>query len=240
VNGPLPPGPTPGKGALVAAMFGRIAPRYDLVNRVLSVGADRSWRREAARAALAGAPRRVLDVATGTGDLALLLARGPKAPLVTGVDFAPEMLELAREKAARAGLPLRLERADALALPFADAAFDAVTVAYGLRNFADVAAGLREMRRVLRPGGRLVVLEFPPPGERPIGRAIRWYGRTVMPTLGGWLSGDRSAYAYLPASTHAFLEPESLADALRAAGFGDVRYRLQTGGISALHVGVAS
>ncbi len=233
-------GPTPGKGAAVAAMFGRIAPRYDLVNRVLSLGVDRSWRRDAARSALAHAPARILDVATGTGDLALLLARGAGEGVVTGIDFSEEMLDLARAKAARQGVRVRLERADALALPFADASFDALTVAYGLRNFADVPAGLREMRRVLRAGGRLVVLEFPPPDDRPIGRAMRWYGRSVMPNLGGWLSGDRSAYAYLPASTHAFLEPERLADAMRAAGFGDVRYRLQTFGISALHVAVAA
>jgi demethylmenaquinone methyltransferase / 2-methoxy-6-polyprenyl-1,4-benzoquinol methylase len=235
-----PPGPVPGKGTAVAAMFARIAPRYDLVNRVLSLGIDRSWRREAAQAALAGAPRRILDVATGTGDLALLLAKGAPAHGVTGIDFAEEMLDLARAKALRAGVPIALQRADALALPFADASFDALTVAYGLRNFADVPGGLREMRRVLVEGGRLVVLEFPPPDDRPIGRAIRWYGRSVMPTLGGWLSGDRSAYAYLPASTQAFLEPERLADAIRGAGFGDVRYRLQTFGISALHVAVAS
>ncbi len=238
-----PPGQSPGKGAAVAAMFGRIAPRYDLVNSVLSLGVDRSWRREAAALALAHAPAHVLDVATGTGELAMLLARGrsgARPPEVTGIDFAHEMLDIARLKAERAGLPIRLERADALDLPYADGAFDAVTIAYGLRNFADVPAGLREMRRVLSAGGRLVVLEFPPPDERPIGRALRWYGRSVMPTIGGWLSGDRSAYAYLPASTLAFVESERLADAMRSVGFGDVRFRTQTFGISALHVGVAA
>jgi demethylmenaquinone methyltransferase / 2-methoxy-6-polyprenyl-1,4-benzoquinol methylase len=235
-----PPGPAPEKGPAVAAMFGRIAPRYDLLNRVLSLGVDRAWRREAVAAALHVAPRRILDVATGTGDLALLLARARPEATVVGIDFAEPMLALAREKGARAGARVAWQQADALALPFEDASFDAVTVAYGLRNFADVAGGLREMRRVLRPGGRLVVLEFPPPDGRLAGRALRWYGRTVMPTIGGWLSGDREAYAYLPASTMAFLEPERLADALRAAGFGDVRYRLQSFGISALHVGIAS
>jgi demethylmenaquinone methyltransferase / 2-methoxy-6-polyprenyl-1,4-benzoquinol methylase len=235
-----PAGPAPDKGPAVAAMFGRIAPRYDLLNRVLSFGIDRSWRREAVRAALHGAPDRILDVATGTGDLALLLAAEGHGAKVVGVDFAEPMLARARAKAVRVGADVVWQAADALALPFDDGAFDAVTVAYGLRNFADVPRGLREMRRVLRAGGRLVVLEFPPPDGRVAGRALRWYGRTVMPTLGGWLSGDRDAYAYLPASTLAFLAPEPLADSLRAAGFGDVRYRLQTFGISALHVGTAT
>jgi demethylmenaquinone methyltransferase / 2-methoxy-6-polyprenyl-1,4-benzoquinol methylase len=252
-----PAGQAAGKGEAVAAMFGRIAPRYDLLNRILSFGIDRAWRREAVAAVAVGAPQRVLDVATGTGDVALLLARALPGATVTGVDFSEPMLALARQKAARAAGAeladagrlrlaladagrLRFQHADALALPFPDASFDAVTVAYGVRNFADVAAGLREMRRVLVPGGRIAVLEFPPPDGRFTGTALRWYGRTVMPTLGRWLSGDPHAYAYLPASTSAFLAPERLADALRAARFGDVRYRLQTFGVSALHVGVAS
>ena len=237
----LPPaGQAPDKGPVVAAMFDRIAPRYDRLNRLLSLGVDVGWRRQAVRAALADAPARVLDVATGTADLALMLKRARPQTQVIGIDFAEVMLSLGRAKAARLGLGVELLRGDALALPFDDASFDAITVAYGLRNFADVGRGLAEMRRVVRRGGRVVVLEFPPPPANLAGRALRWYGRSVMPTIGGLVSGDRSAYAYLPASTEAFLAPVELTAALQAAGFGQVRYRLQSFGVSALHVGVAA
>jgi demethylmenaquinone methyltransferase / 2-methoxy-6-polyprenyl-1,4-benzoquinol methylase len=235
-----PAGQAPDKGPAVAAMFDRIAPRYDRLNRLLSLGIDRAWRREAVREALADAPARVLDVATGTGDLALMLKRARPACDVTAIDFSDAMLAIAAAKAARARLDLSLRRADALALPFDDGAFDALTVAYGVRNFADVERGLAEMRRVVRRGGRVVVLEFPPPPPNVAGRALRWYGRRVMPTIGGWISGDPSAYAYLPASTEAFLTPAELSAALAAAGFAAVRHRLQSLGVSALHVGVAA
>lgn len=221
-------------------MFDRIAPRYDRLNRLLSGGVDTAWRREAVREALRDEPARVLDVATGTADLALMLKRARPEAEVIGVDFAEAMLAVGRDKVRRAGVDLLLLHGDALALPFDDASFDALTVAYGLRNFADVDAGLREMRRVLRPGGRAVVLEFPPPPANLAGRVLRWYGRTVMPTLGGWISGDRTAYAYLPASTEAFLAPDDLSRALSAAGFAAVRHRLQSFGVSAVHVGVAA
>lgn len=237
----LPPaGQAPGKGPVVAAMFDRIAPRYDRLNRLLSLGVDVGWRRQAVQAALADGPERVLDVATGTADLALMLKRARPQAEVIGVDFAEAMLAVGRSKARQRGLRVELRRGDALALPFEDASFDALTVAYGLRNFADVAHGLAEMRRVVRRGGRVVVLEFPPPPANLAGRALRWYGRTVMPTIGGLVSGDRSAYAYLPASTEAFLTPDELTSALRAAGFDQVRHRLQSFGVSAMHVGVAA
>ena len=235
-----PPGQAPDKGPAVAAMFDRIAPRYDRLNRLLSLGVDVGWRREAVLEALADGPERVLDVATGTADLALMLKRARPQADVIGVDFAEAMLAAGRAKAVRRGLSVRLECADALALPFEDASFDALTVAYGLRNFADVPRGLAEMRRVLRRGGRLVVLEFPPPPANLAGRALRWYGRSVMPTIGALISGDRSAYTYLPASTEAFLAPAELSSALALAGFAQVRHRLQSFGVSALHVGVAA
>ncbi len=237
----LPPaGQAPDKGPVVAAMFDRIAPRYDRLNRLLSLGVDVGWRRQAVRAALADAPARVLDVATGTADLALMLKRARPQTQVIGVDFAEAMLAVGRAKASRLGLRVELLRGDALALPFDDASFDAITVAYGLRNFADVGRGLVEMRRVVRRGGRIVVLEFPPPPANLAGRALRWYGRSVMPTIGGLVSGDRNAYAYLPASTEAFLAPAELTAALHVAGFGHVQHRLQSFGVSALHVGVAA
>lgn len=218
-------------------MFDAIAPRYDLLNAVLSLGIDRGWRREAVAAALAKGPRDVLDVATGTADLAIALHRGRPGANVTGVDFSESMLDVGRAKAARAGVAVRLEVGDGTALPYPDGAFDAVTIAYGLRNFADVDAGLREFRRVLRSGGRLVVLEFPPPPRGIFGRLFRAYFTRVVPLVGGWLSGRRGAYTYLPASVLAFPDPAALAARMRAAGFAGVTYRLQTLGVSALHQG---
>ncbi|MDF1521898.1 MAG: bifunctional demethylmenaquinone methyltransferase/2-methoxy-6-polyprenyl-1,4-benzoquinol methylase UbiE [Trueperaceae bacterium] len=227
----------PRKGSEVRAMFDAIAPRYDVLNAVLSLGVDRGWRRQAVAAALAHGPADVLDVATGTADLAIALRRARPEARVVGVDFAEAMLAVGRVKAARQGVDVRLEVGDGTALPYADASFDAVTIAYGLRNFADVDAGLREIRRVLRPGGRLVVLEFPPPPRGAFGRLFRFYFTRVVPVLGGWVSGRRSAYAYLPASVLAFPEPEALAERMRAAGFQNVSFRLQTLGVSALHRG---
>jgi len=224
------------KARKVRAMFGAIAPRYDLLNRLLSGGVDRRWRRLAVRRAIEKAPRRILDVATGTGDVALLLKRArPEAEVVAG-DFTPEMLELARAKARRAGLTVEFLEADALHLPFGDASFDAVTVAFGFRNFADYERGLAEFWRVLRPGGRAVILEFPPPPKGLLGRAYRFYFGGVLPWIGGVISGRPEAYRYLPASVERFPEPERLAAMMRAVGF-EVEWRTLTAGIAAVHVG---
>ena len=227
------------KAQQVREMFGAIARRYDLLNRLLSLGIDRSWRTQATRVALARTPAapRVLDVATGTADLALALKRAEPSAEVIGVDFVPEMLELGRAKAAKCGLAVRLEQGDGLALPYPDESFHALTIAYGLRNFADYEAGLAEFYRVLKPGGRLVVLEFPPPPEGVFGQLFRFYFLRVVPILGGLLSGRRSAYTYLPDSVLKFPKPPELARMLEGAGFEDVHYTLQTLGVSALHVG---
>ncbi len=224
------------KAEWVRRMFSEIAPRYDLLNRLLSLGVDQAWRRRAVALALEKAPRRILDLATGTGDLALLLkARAPGAEVV-GVDFAPPMLDLARKKAERRGLGVVFLEANALALPFPTGAFDAVTVAFGFRNFADYPGGLREIHRVLAPGGRAVILEFPPPPKGLLGRAYRFYFHRVLPFLGGVISGRPEAYRYLPESVDRFPSPEALKALMEAQGFR-VRYELLTFGVAAIHVG---
>ncbi|HEX7001210.1 MAG TPA: bifunctional demethylmenaquinone methyltransferase/2-methoxy-6-polyprenyl-1,4-benzoquinol methylase UbiE [Trueperaceae bacterium] len=230
--------PNGARPAEVRSMFSRIAPTYDLLNSLLSLGLDARWRREAALVAVEGAPARALDVATGTGKLAFALKRALPACAVTGVDFSAEMLAVARGAADRSGIDVAFAAADGTALPFADGEFGAVTIGYGLRNFADPDAGLREFRRVLSPGGRLVVLEFPPPPAGPVGAAFRLYFERLLPLVGGLVSGDREAYDYLPRSVGAFMEPDELAARMTQAGFAQVRYRLQTFGVSALHVGV--
>ena len=231
-----PVGDKQDRGREVQAMFASIAPRYDLLNRVLSLGVDRAWRREAAREALALNPQRILDVATGTGDFALeLKARAPHAEVV-GSDFVPEMLDIAREKARGRHLELRLEEGDALNLPYPDGSFDAVTCAFGFRNFADYARGLSEMWRVLAPGGRLVILEFPPPRPGLFGALFRFYFRQILPRVGALVSGNAGAYTYLPESVLAFPGPERLAGLMHATGFR-TRFRLLTFGIAAIHVG---
>lgn len=236
---PHPEGPGD-KATQVHEMFSAIARRYDLLNRVLSLGLDGRWRAEATREAFRDQPKaralRVLDVATGTADLALALKRARPDAEVIGVDFAEPMLELGRRKAAKRGLTVRLEQGDGLALPYERAQFDVLSIAYGLRNFADIDGGLREFHRVLRPGGRLVVLEFPPPPRGIFGQLFRFYFLRVLPRLGGLISGRKSAYSYLPASVLAFPTPPQLAARLGAAGFERVRFRVQTFGVSALHV----
>jgi demethylmenaquinone methyltransferase/2-methoxy-6-polyprenyl-1,4-benzoquinol methylase len=208
-------------------MFDRIAPVYDVMNRVMTAGLDRRWRRETVREVVRPGDR-VLDAACGTGDLAIEASRA--GARVVGLDFSGAMLERARRKAPE----LEWLQGDLLALPFEDGDFDAATVGFGIRNVADLEAGLRELRRVVRPGGRLGVLEITRPSGilRPF--YSLWFDR-VVPLLGRILPGGE-AYTYLPASVRRFPGPDELAAALRAAGFDDVRYRLFAGGIVALHV----
>lgn len=217
-------------------MFDEIAGRYDLLNRVLSLGLDVRWRQEAVRIGLEGRPDSILDVATGTGDVAFELRRQAPSAAITGLDFSANMLALAREKSESTGGGIDFRKGDALQLPFDDASFGLVTIAYGLRNLADTDRGLREFRRVLKPGGRLVVLEFPPPPGGLWGALVRFYFARILPVIGGLVSGSRAAYTYLPTSVVGFMSPGALSSAMVAAGFGTVRYRLQSMGLSAVHV----
>jgi demethylmenaquinone methyltransferase / 2-methoxy-6-polyprenyl-1,4-benzoquinol methylase len=214
----------------VRAMFDRIAGVYDRMNSVMTAGMHHRWRERAADLARVGPGSRALDVGTGTGDLAIELAR--RGAAVTGLDFAPAMLEVARRKAP----DVAFERGDALALPHGDGEFDAVTVGFGARNFSDLNRGLREMARVTRPGGRVVVLEITSPQRAPLSWFFRlWFDRAV-PALGR-LAGDSDAYAYLPSSVRRFPGPEELARRMGAAGLDDVRGIVTAGGIIALHAG---
>ena len=215
-------------------MFGRIAPRYDLLNRVLSLGQDVRWRRRIARRVELARPDRVLDVCSGTGDVALGLTPGPT---VLGVDFRLPMLSRAKDKSADRRAGLQLAVADALELPIDDAAFDAVTVAFGVRNFEHLERGLGELVRVLRPGGVLLVLEF----SRPRGwlaPLLGWWVRTVPPRIGRWLSGDREAYSYLPASVDSFADAGRICGILRDLGLDRVTAHPLTGGVCTLYEGM--
>ena len=219
-------------------MFARIAGRYDLLNHLLSGNVDKSWRRLVARtlqpSLVEGA--RVLDVACGTGDLSRVLARAGAANVI-GLDFCRPMLEIARRKAADDDRVVLFVEGDALRLPFADEAFDVVTIAFGLRNLAVVEEGLRELLRVLRPGGCAAVLEFSSPVVPGFRALFRFYFTRLLPRIGGWLSGSRGAYRYLPDSVSRFPDQERLAALMRGAGFEEVGYRNLTGGIAALHTG---
>lgn len=221
-------------------MFDRIAGRYDLLNSVMTAGLHHAWRVRAAERAEVGPGDSVLDVCCGTGDLAFELAsRVSPGGSVVGCDFSEPMLDLAREKAAsRSVESVRFEWADALQLPYDDGRFDAVTVGFGVRNFADRDLGLREMSRVLKPGGRLVILEFTEPQRPPFSTFYSlWFDR-IVPVLGR-LTDNPEAYSYLAESVHSFPGPPSLAAKMDAAGLQRIRWLVMAGGILAIHSGVA-
>jgi demethylmenaquinone methyltransferase/2-methoxy-6-polyprenyl-1,4-benzoquinol methylase len=231
-------------GLAVRDMFSQIAPRYDLLNHLLSMQLDRVWRRRVAkrvRPILQRADARVLDLCCGTGDLAFSLRRAPgtRAQIV-GADFSHAMLVRARDKslsiAPAQAMPVF--EADALRMPFADGSFDLVTTAFGFRNLANYEDGLREIFRVLRPGGTVAILEFtePPPGL--MGDLYRWYFRNVLPRIGAFLSGDAKAYSYLPASVSRFFRPAELAGLMTAVGYQAAEYKVWTFGTVALHLGI--
>lgn len=230
--------PDPTRPATVAAMFGQIAARYDLLNTLMTFGLDAGWRRRAVAAAALPAGGWALDVGTGTGALARALARAAPNAQVIGVDFAAPMLARAARGTSSTGARIRFVRADAQALPFPADTFDCVTSAFTIRNVADRLAAFREQARVLKPGGRVVCLELTWP-RAPLFRPVfRAYFRYWVPILGGLLAGSARAYTYLPESVAQFPGPEALAKLLRTAGFVAVRYELLGGGTVALHVGV--
>lgn len=224
----------------VRAMFDRIAGVYDLMNGVMTAGLHHKWRRRAADLAALAPGGRVLDVATGTGDLALELAeRVAPGGTVVGADFSERMLELARKKATARGssqVELRFEQANALSLPYADDEFDAATVGFGARNFSDLRRGLSEMGRVVRPGGRVVVLEITTPTRPPLSTFLEVWFDHIVPALGR-LAGDAEAYRYLPSSVRRFPGPQELAALMWDCGLRSVRYLMTAGGIIALHTG---
>jgi demethylmenaquinone methyltransferase/2-methoxy-6-polyprenyl-1,4-benzoquinol methylase len=217
-------------------MFDRIAGVYDRMNAVMTAGLHHQWRRRATDLAAVGPGDRVLDVATGTGDLAFELCRRvTPGGSVVAVDFSERMLAVAREKTGSEDVQFR--SADALALPFDDASFDAATVGFGARNFSDLSRGVREMARVVRPGGRVVILEITTPQRPPLSTFFGlWFDR-IVPALGR-VAGDPDAYTYLPNSVKRFPGPAELAGVMSESGLGQVRYLLTGGGIIALHAGV--
>jgi demethylmenaquinone methyltransferase/2-methoxy-6-polyprenyl-1,4-benzoquinol methylase len=223
----------------VRQMFGRVAPRYDLANHLLSANIDKSWRNETVRQVrdiLKRPDSRVMDLACGTGDLLIALEREAGRKLI-GSDFCHPMLAGAHEKLKRSNLKSALVEADGLALPLGDASLDLITIAFGFRNFSNYRGGLVEMRRVLRKGGALAILEFTQPPNKAFAALYNWYTRNILPVIGGMISGAPEAYKYLPESVRKFPEAPGLAEMMKDAGFEKVEWKYLTFGIVALHIG---
>jgi menaquinone biosynthesis methyltransferase ubiE len=225
------------KGEQVERMFDQIAHSYDFLNHTLSLGIDRSWRKAAIDSLKPYAPQRILDVATGTGDFALMAVDRLHLQSLIGADLSEGMLSVGREKVERAGKSdvITLQKEDCMALSFEDYTFDAVTVAYGVRNFEDLDRGLREMLRVLKPGGRLVIIELTSPVRFPMKQLFWLYAHVWMPIVGKLVSRDSRAYSYLPATMEAFPQGEVMQGIIEKAGFQSVKFRRFTFGLSTLY-----
>ena len=224
----------------VQEMFDNIAPTYDTLNHVLSMNVDKLWRRHALKEIVDGTPQRILDVACGTGDSTISIAKAAgEGSEVTGVDISEGMMALVQGKAEKAGVAGRigLAVADGEALPYADGTFDRVTCAFGIRNFEHKEQGLSEFRRVLKPGGKVVILELSVPQNRVVLWAYDLYFTHLLPAIGGVVSGDKAAYRYLPASVHRFPAPQEFCRMMELAGFTGVRCRTFTGGLCRMFVG---
>ncbi len=224
------------KGRQVEQMFDSIAPAYDFMNRAMTLGIDRRWRSKAV--GMLGNPKNILDVATGTGDLALLLARRIPESEVTGIDLSEGMISVGQKKIAEAGLEERITliAGDCLALPFADNSFDCITVAYGVRNFADIPAGLREMQRVLRPGGKLCIIELSVPTNPVVKPFYNLYTRTIIPFIGRLVSHDSRAYSYLPESIAAVPQRGDMTSLMEAAGLHNATFHPLTLGVCTIYL----
>ena len=225
------------KGEQVERMFDQIAHSYDFLNHTLSLSIDRSWRKAAIDSLKPYAPQRILDVATGTGDFALMAVDRLQPQSLIGADLSEGMLSVGREKVERVGKSdiITLQKEDCMALSFEDNTFDAVTVAYGVRNFEDLDRGLREMLRVLKPGGRLVIIELTSPVRFPMKQLFWLYAHVWMPMVGKLVSRDSRAYSYLPATMEAFPQGEVMQGIIEKAGFQSVKFRRFTFGLSTLY-----
>lgn len=225
------------KGEQVAAMFDSIAHSYDLLNHTLSFGIDKLWRRRAINSLKKFRPRHILDVATGTGDFAILAAKKLHPESLTGIDISEGMLEIGWKKAEEKGLSgiISFNKGDCMNLPFADDTFDAVTVAYGVRNFESLDCGLKEMLRVTKPGGRLVIIELTTPQSFPMKQLFSIYSHILLPMIGKAISHDKSAYDYLPATMQAFPHGPQMKSILERAGFRNVRFHYSFFGINTFY-----
>ncbi len=221
----------------VRDMFDNIAPTYDRLNHILSANIDKLWRRRVVRIVRRMHPHRILDVATGTGDLAIMMARKIEGCRILGVDLSEQMLAIAREKVAARGLDehIMLSVGDAEHLDLADGCVDVITVAFGVRNFENIEQGLREMRRTINEGGHIVILEFSTPQNKLFGALYRWYSHKVLPFIGRLVSRDGAAYDYLPSSVDEFPKPERFMEMLREAGFKNCKARSQSLGIAQIY-----
>lgn len=231
-----PYGNSENKTGQVRQMFDSIAPAYDFMNRAMTMGIDKWWRRTAVKMLAKYSPKSILDIATGTGDLALLLNSKLHPDNITGLDLSEGMLKIAREKAAKAGVCIAFEQGDSLAMRFADNSFDAITVAYGVRNFEHLEQGYREMHRVLRKGGVLVVIELATPINPIVRPLYDLYTKYIIPLAGRSISKDRRAYSYLPESIATVPQRDSMLELMHIAGFSKCRYRAMTFGTCIIYI----
>lgn len=220
-------------------MFDHIAPRYDMLNHVLSLGIDKGWRRKTVKMVSRENPSQILDLATGTGDMAVSLAKKCPDAVITGADLSENMLKIAGDKVAGKGLSdrVRLVTAEAEALPFGDGTFDAVTISFGIRNFHDIPQSLKEMHRVLKPEGKLYILEFSTPRSKIFGSIYRFYFHRILPFIGGLVSKDKSAYKYLPDSVGEFPSPGAFCGMISENGFKNCNARSLTTGVAYIYTG---